>query len=201
VLRIAKLRHRGGWNVAPLAIPNLAAALRRPPLNIDAALDHYELDPEDPNLIYYPLVYIHGRSAMAFDDRQIAALRAHVDPGGGTFFADAACGSAAFDASFRKLAAALFPDNPLTPIPREDDLYSAKVGFDLSDSLYNKAAGGGHDYPRLEGIKINGVWGVIYSRYDIGCALEGHSGSGCKGFTYESALKIAANVVLYATMP
>ena len=75
------------------------------------------------------------------------------------------------------------------------------IGFDLSDSLHNKAAGGGRDYPRLEGIKINGVWGVIYSRYDIGCALEGHSGSGCKGFTYESALKIAANVVLYATMP
>ncbi len=94
------------------------------------------------------------------------------------------------------------PNNPLVPIPRDDELYSAtKVGFDLSDCQYTRAAGGGKDYPQLEGVKINGHWAIIYSKYDIGCALERHSGLDCKGYNYESALKIAANIVIYSTLP
>ena len=46
-------------------------------------------------------------------------------------FADAACGSPAFDASFRRFVAELFPDNPLVPIPRDDELFTAKVRSDL----------------------------------------------------------------------
>ena len=134
-------------------------------------------------------------------DLDMEALRKHVDPGGGTIFADAACGSPAFDAAFRRFAAELFPSNPLVPIPKDDELFSNKVFFDLKDAQYTKAAGGGKDYPQLEGVKINGHWSIIYSKLDIGCALERHSGLDCKGYTYESALRIAANVVIYATLP
>ena len=52
--------------------------------------------------------------------------------------------------------------------------------------------------PLLEGIKIDGRWVVVYSRYDVGCALEGHKSSDCLGHDKESALKIGAAVVLYA---
>ena len=52
--------------------------------------------------------------------------------------------------------------------------------------------------PRLEGIKINGRWAVIYSRYDIGCALEKHQSVDCLGHDYESAKLLARAVVLYA---
>ena len=62
-LRIAKLQHAGDWNVAPLAVPNLMDALRKPPLSFDVVVNHKELFPGDPNLIYYPLVYVHGRAA------------------------------------------------------------------------------------------------------------------------------------------
>ena len=64
-LRIAKLRHAGDWNIAPLAVPNLMDALRKPPLSFDVVVNHKELFPGDPNLIYYPLVYIHGRAALS----------------------------------------------------------------------------------------------------------------------------------------
>ena len=50
-------------------------------------------------------------------------------------------------------------------------------------------------------MKINGRWAVIYSKYDIGCALERHQGLDCKGYAYESAMRIAANIVIYATLP
>jgi Domain of unknown function (DUF4159) len=199
-LQVAKLRHAGDWNVAPLAVPNLMAALRDK-LGYDVVLNHKELFPRDPNLVNYPLVYLHGRAALSLAGDDLAALRRHLEPGGGTLFADAACGSAAFDAAFRRLVAALLPDHPLVPIPRDDDLYTRKVGYDLADVKYSKAAGGGTDYPQLEGVKVNGHWAVIYSKYDLGCALERHQGLDCKGYTPESALRIAANVVIYSTLP
>ena len=52
--------------------------------------------------------------------------------------------------------------------------------------------------PFLEGIKINNRWVVIYSKYDIGCALEKTKSSDCLGHDYDSAVKIGSAVVLYA---
>ena len=199
-LRIAKLRHAGDWNIAPLAIPNLTTTLRDK-LKFDVVINHKELFPTDPNLVHYPLIYIHGRAALTFDEKDKAALRTHLDPGGGTLFADAACGSPPFDAAFRRFVAELLPNNPMIPIPRDDELYTSNIHFDLKDVQYTKAAGGGKDFPQLEGVKVNGRWAVIYSKYDIGCALERHQGLDCKGYTYESAMRIAANIVVYATLP
>jgi len=147
------------------------------------------------------LIYIHGRAAWAFGKDDLDALRQHLEPGGGTLFADAACGSAAFDASFRRFVAQLLPNNPLVPIPPNDELLTKKVGFDLANVQLTNAAGGGRGHPLLEGVKINDHWAIIYSKYDIGCALEHHTGIECKGYTYESALKIAGNIVIYSTLP
>ena len=55
--------------------------------------------------------------------------------------------------------------------------------------------------PYLEGIKINGRWAVIYSRYDIGCALERATSSDCLGYDPDSAQLIAGAAVLYTLRP
>ena len=39
---------------------------------------------------------------------------------------------------------------------------------------------------------------IIYSKYDIGCALEGHKSTDCLGHTKESALQLAGAAVLYS---
>jgi hypothetical protein len=203
-LNIAKLRHAGEWNIAPNAIPNLMTFLREQQdhLKFDVVINHREITtPRDPNLVYYPFVYMHGRAAFAFQPEDIAALRRHLEPGGGVLFADAACGAPGFDASFRKLCVELYPDHPLEAIPPDDELYTARSGFDLSDVHYTKAAGGGVGRPQLEGVKLNGHWVIIYSKFDIGCSLERQAGIDCKGYTHESALRIAANVVIYSTLP
>ncbi|WP_406695733.1 DUF4159 domain-containing protein [Singulisphaera sp. Ch08] len=199
-LHIAKLVHAGDWNVAPLAIPNLTTSLKQRS-GLDVVINHKELFPNDPNIVHFPLIYLHGRAAFTYAKEDIDAIRRHLSPGGGTLFADAACGSPAFDTSFRKFVATLLPNAPLVPIPRDDEIYSKKVGYDLADVRFTKAAGGGVDYPQLEGIKIDGHWAVIYSKYDLGCALERHQGLDCKGYSYESALRIATNIVLYSTLP
>jgi hypothetical protein len=200
-LRIGKLMHAGDWNIARQAIPNLMDVLSRPPFNLDVVINQKDLFARDPSMVYYPLIYIHGRASLSFPKEDLDALRSHLDPGGGTLFADAACGSPAFDASFRRFVSELLPTNPLVPIPKDDELYTLKVGADLSKVQYTKAAGGGTDFPQLEGVRINGHWAIIYSKYDIGCALERQTGIECKGYTYESALKIAGNIVIYSTLP
>jgi hypothetical protein len=199
-LRIGKLRHAGDWNIAPLAIPNLTTALRDK-LKFDVVINHKELFPRDPNLIHYPLVYLHGRASVDFSEEDLAALRRHLDPGRGTFFADAACGSPAFDASFRRFVAELLPKNPLVPIPKDDEFFARPTGYDLSDSRRTPSAGGQTGVPDLEGVKIDGRWAIIYSKLDLGCALQKQAGIECKGYTHESALKITTNIVLYATLP
>lgn len=200
-LHIAKLKHAGDWNVAPLAVPNLTTMLRDK-FKLDVVINHREIFPRDPNLVFYPLIYIHGRAGLAFDPDDMKALRKHLEPGGGTLFADAACGSPSFDAAFRKFAAELLPNNPLVAIPPEDEIYNLKGGYDLTKCQYSKAAGGGVDRPQLEGVKLNGHWAVIYSKFDIGCSLEREQGVlDCKGYVHESAMRIAANIVIYATLP
>ncbi len=199
-LRIAKIRHASDWNIAPLAIPNLTTALRDK-LHFDVVINHKELFPRDPALVHYPLIYLHGRAAVDFSEEDRASLHRHLSPGGGTLFADAACGSPAFDAAFRRFVAELMPGQPLVPIPRHDDFYTRKLGYDLSDAKLTPAAGGKADYPELEGVMVDGRWAIIYSKYDLGCALQKQAGIECKGYTHESALRIATNIVLYATLP
>ena len=199
-LRIAKLRHAGDWNIAPLAIPNLTTSLRDK-LKFDVVINHKELFPSDPNMVHYPLVYLHGRGSVGFSDDDLAPLRRHLSPGGGTLFADAACGAPAFDISFRRMIAALLPDRPLVPIPPTDPFYTQKIGFDLSASKRTNSAGGAEGWPDLEGVKIDGRWAVIYSKLDLGCSLQKQAGIDCKGYVHDSALKIATNIVIYATLP
>jgi hypothetical protein len=55
--------------------------------------------------------------------------------------------------------------------------------------------------PFLEGIKLQGRWVLLYSKYDIGCALERHQSADCLGYHPDSALKIAGAAVLYALRP
>ena len=118
-------------------------------------------------------------------------------------FADAACGSPAFDASFRRFVAELLPNNKLEPIPRDDKLYTNKVAFDLSKVQFTKAAGRwARGFPQLEGVKLNGHWAIIYleARHRLR-PWSRHTGIACKGYTYESALLIGGNIVIYSSLP
>jgi len=39
---------------------------------------------------------------------------------------------------------------------------------------------------------------VVFSRYDLSCALERHDSLDCRGYTREDAARIGLNVVLYS---
>ena len=134
-------------------------------------------------------------------------MKAHLDAGA-TLLADACCGAAPFDEAFREFARKLYPDAKLEPIPTDDILFSEKLngnGMAITTvrcrtETADKAAEATYKDvpPMLEGIKVDGRWAVIYSRYDIGCALEKNKSSACKGYDPDSAMKLATAALLYS---
>jgi hypothetical protein len=150
-------------------------------------------------------MYLHGRRRFAFTPDELVNLRTNLQTGG-LLLADACCGKAEFDAAFREFAAKLFPGARLEPIPPGDTLYSAELnGTDITSVRLRRERPDGSaeaefrdSPPMLEGIKQNGRWVVVYSRYDLGCALEKHQSTDCKGYDHAGALRLAAAAVLYA---
>ena len=196
-LHIAKLRHAGDWNVAPLAIPHSTTALRER-RGFDVVINHREILPTDPNLVNYPLLYIHGRAAISFNDEELNALRRHLEPGGGTIFADAACASPAFDVAFRRFVTELLPNHPLAPIAPDDELYTLGVGYDLSRSNTARRPAGS-TAATAQGSSSTGT-GRSSTRSSTSALSGARKGSSARA-THDSAMKIATNIVIYATLP
>jgi hypothetical protein len=100
----------------------------------------------------------------------------------------------------------LWPDRALEPIPLEDDLFGAELnGQAITKVKCRREGADGRPEvgyrevpPQLEGVKINGRWAVVYSKYDIGCALENHPSVDCLGHDHASAVQLAKAAVLYA---
>ena len=195
-LQIAKLRHNGDWNPAPLGIRNLMLSLREI-AKIDVVAQDRVIDILDPNLTNYPLAYMTGRTRFQLDREQRERLAEFLS-NGGVLFADACCGNERFDESFRAMIRELFPERNLEPIPIEHELFTDKIGYDIKTVKYGPALEGREGPPILEGVAIDGRYAVIYSKYDLGCALQRQQSRDCKGYSHESAIKIASNIVLYA---
>ena len=165
------------------------------------------LAPTDDDLFKYKFLYMHGKKEFEFDEAARDNVKA-VLQSGGLLLADPCCGSEAFDKSFRAMVEKLFPEAKLEAIPTDDLLFSAKLNRTAIESVERREKVGnaaetkdaGYEKlpPKLEGIKIDGRWVVIYSRYDLGCAMEGHKSTDCLGHTPESAKKLAAAAVLYS---
>src|SRR3972149_3583569 len=141
---------------------------------------------------------MHGRNDFTLNEEERAALRRHLTTGG-VLFADACCGSAAFDRAFRRIIEQVFPDLKLQRIPPDHRLFT-EIWHDLRQVRFNRALGGRAEEPYLEGIELDGRYVVIYSKFDIGCAIERHQSLECLGYTHEDAVRIATNVVLYALL-
>ncbi len=202
-LTIARLRHTGGWDTAPNALGRLQAALET--VGIEAARQTPNLPGNDPALFDYPLIYMHGRKNFQLSDEEIAGLGKYLS-NGGFLFADACCGAEQFDESFRKLITQMF-GQPLEKIPVGHELYNMQLGYDIRRVKRRIPAEGPNvssietresiGEPILEGIQVNGKYVVVYSKYDLSCALERQATTACAGYATEDAVKIGVNFVIY----
>ncbi len=165
-----------------------------------------EITLNDPNLLKYPLLFFHGRSNFSLSDAERQGLRDHVKRGG-TVIADAVCSSSKFAESFRAEMNKTFPDHPLTPVPGNDRLFTpAYGGTDIrvvsrrtprgaTPSNGSKSVSQGA--PVLEAVTVDDRYAVLFTPYDLSCALETEP-VGCSGYTRKDSMLIAMNLLLYS---
>lgn len=206
-LRIAKVQHAGGWNAAPGALVRLQQLLADE-FGMRVDTDRHDLPLSSPELYRYHLLFMHGRNDFRLGQAEREALHAFLERGG-MLLADAVCGSDAFTRAVRREIEALFPDAPWERIPTDHPLFTTQYGgFDLRTvSRRDPQPGRGNDRleavvrhvePELWGLKLGERYAVVFSPFDLSCALERHESLECRGYTREDAARIAINVVLYS---
>ena len=123
---------------------------------------------------------MHGRNRFRLTPAERTGLGEYLERGG-TLMADAICASDAFADAFRNEMREVLQAYPLEPIPADDPLLTPEYGgFDIRQVSRRdpQAAAAGDPLaarnrqvpPELEGIRIDGRWAVIFSRYDLSCA-------------------------------
>ncbi len=206
-LKVALLRHGDDWKPAPQAMPTLMRELRKS-AGLDVSLRTDDIGPLTRGFHEHKFLYMHGRKTFTYNEKELAALAYNLE-NGGLLLADAACGAKDFEKSFRAMVADLCKiwggKYKLEPIPLSDELYSKQLnGTPILRVQCRRDEGGKrdteyHSYePLLEGVKIDGAWAIVFSKYDIGCALEKTRSPDCLGHDYDSAVRLGSAVVLYA---
>ncbi|HEY5312821.1 MAG TPA: DUF4159 domain-containing protein, partial [Pirellulales bacterium] len=203
-LKVAQLKHTGDWQPAPRAMRNLMDHVNKT-AGVDVALQTQPLEPLHENMLDFKFLYVHGRGDFTFSEEELKKLRFNLQTGG-LLFADACCGSQAFDQAFRRFVRQAFPGHKLEQVPAQDALYSKDLNGEAltAQNIRLRRERGGEfraSIPFLEGVKLDGRWVVLYSKYDIGCALERHQSSDCLGYDNASALRLGSAAVLYLLRP
>ena len=205
-LVIPKLSHSGGSDDAPHALANLMT-LMRVQFDMRVGTQRRLLTATD-ELYKYPVLFIHGRRAFRFTAEERKSLALYLQRGG-VIFGDAICASPEFTRSFRREIGAIFNKQSLVPIPPDHRLFSTEFGgYDLpkvtlrdpqiraaDDPLRTKQT---RISPVLEGLTIGDRMVVIFSPFDLSCALENQTSPECKGYLKTDAAKLGANVILFA---
>ena len=162
----------------------------------------------DATLLDYPVAFLHGRRNFQFTPAQRKALANYV-AAGGMVVADSICASEPFANAFRREMQLIFPEQPMQRVPLDHPLLTPEFrGFDIAQvTLRNPRLRTEGDplrarltqvAPLLEGIAVDGRYVVLFSPYDLSCALENQASLQCKGYTRADAAKIGINMLLYA---
>jgi hypothetical protein len=144
-------------------------------------------------------VYWRGSEEFPpLSDEAIEGLRKYVHRGGFILIDDATAGGEGFDRAVRRELLRAFPAAPLKPISSKHTIYRS---FYLLKRPIGRVQGPGF----LEGITYGDRIAVVYSRHDLGGALQRDKlgawsqavvpgGEGQR----EQAIRLGVNLVLYA---
>ena len=208
VIEIAKLFHGGGCNDAPGALVNLLRTASQGELKLRVKAAPQMIGIGDESLFRYHLVFMHGRRDFRWTAEERTRLAEYLSRGG-TLLSDAICASRPFAAALRRELGQTLPGHAIEQIPSDDPLFTTAFGgYDIRQvSLRDPETGNASRplaarvrqvEPQLEGIQIDGRWAVIFSPFDISCALEEHEAVGCRGYSRQDAARIALNALLYS---
>ena len=194
-LTIARLKYGGGgdWYADPSSLPNLVTAIKeRTGLPVCDTLTVVSI--MDERLFRFPFLYMTGHGDVHFTPEERLRLRKFLI-GGGFLWADDCYG---MDKSFRREIAALFPENPLTPIHNDHPIYKSKYALPGLPKIHEHDGGPAQGF----GVFFNKRLVLYYSfDSDIGCGMEDldvhHDGPKL----HELALEMGVNIVSWFFSP
>ncbi|MDR1383782.1 MAG: DUF4159 domain-containing protein [Planctomycetaceae bacterium] len=206
-IQTAMLDLQGNVNAAPRAVPKLLQQIAVQ-LNIPVNVHPVRVSLDQDEIFDSPILFLHGRNAIAMTESQRKQLKKYIEQGG-FLFVNAVCSSKAFTESFQKEMQATFPDKPMAKIPANDPLLTDFCGGfplqTLNVRMREKTEERRNRFvtqplpPDLEGIAFDGRWRILFSPYDISCAIEETNETlQYQGYTKEDAFKLSINAILYA---
>ena len=206
-LVVPKILHTGGSDDAPHSLSHLLREVRSQ-TKVRLSTTHPLLPATDKQLLDYPIAFMHGRRSFRFSAKERKALETFVKRGG-FLFADSICASPQFTQSFRREMEAIFPAHPLRRISAKHPIFSGDFrGYKIGNvQLRDPQMRGKEDRldakiesttPFFEALEINDRIAVIFSPYDMSCALEQSASLECKGYLREDAMRLGVNVILFA---
>ncbi len=204
VFVLPQLQHNAAADDAPRAITNLIEWMgKENPFRMSS--EHRMVPIADVELQKYPLVFMHGRGELKFNEAQRSTLRNYLK-NGGFIFADSICADEQFTASFRREMAVIL-DSELKAIDASHELLQGNrfAGFDIRqvnviDPKRGKdqiAVSRRKITPQLEMANLDDRIAVVFSPLDLSCALESRHSLQCRGYTRDDAARIGINVILF----
>ena len=201
---IVRASHPGNWNPEPKAL-EVFAGVMADRLGIGIKMVDGPLATIHQIVPAPDLVIVSGIEEPAFDEAQLAAIKAYVEANGVVLF-ETPGGRGNFTASAEKTVGEIF-GKPVESVLRTriisgDGLANARnLGRVDYRPFALQAFGTRETAPRLRGmiVKPGGQPHVLFSREDITHALLGQPCWGISGYSTQSARELMANIVLHAT--
>jgi hypothetical protein len=191
---LAQLRHQGDWNPDPNSIYQWMRHVA-----IDSSLavgfELKSVDADEAKLAPYPFLFMTGHRDPKLSDKEVAALRQHLQAGG-FLFVNNCCGRSAFDQHVRTLAGRLFPDQKLEKVAPESPLYRAFPALAVKEARDRQTNAARP--VELEGIVVKDRLVLVYSKNDMVGQLKQVSDPFGNGYDAESCRRLAVNIVAYA---
>jgi hypothetical protein len=146
-----------------------------------------------------PFLYWRGNDEFPpLSQEAVEGLRKYIHRGGFILIDDATAGGEAFDRALRRELLRAFPAQPLKPIPAEHTIYR-------SFYLLGRPVGRVQGPSFLEGITYGDRIAIVYSRNDLGGALQRDKlGAWSQAVVpggerqREQAIRLGVNLVIYA---
>ncbi len=203
-LFVPKLSHGGGSNDAPNSLSNLLGVMRLQ-LEMRVSTRRQIVQAKD-ELSSYPILFLHGRGDFQLSENERQSLASYIKRGG-FIFADAICASQEFSTAFRREMQLVLAGTTFTRIAGDHPLLSEEFGgYDVTTVTLNDPArrnpnnrgpASSVTVPLLEGLTVEGRLAVVFSPYDMSCALENQAVPECKGYTRDDATRLGTNIILY----
>lgn len=159
-------------------------------VNTAAKFNPVRLDSAE--LFEHPFAVMSGEGAFTLPEQQIENLRAYLT-GGGFLVASPGCSSEAWDKSFRKAAAAAFPDQELVKLPMDHPIF--RTAYDI-DVLKTKRRG---VKAELEALILEGRIVMIFSPEGLNDTANAGGGCCCCGGNeILNSRQVNVNLLTYA---